>query len=80
MRLPDSVYDAVDQAGVQISYANAWMTSYWNRRRDKRLEPRFYCGWYWWRPTDPEDMQGPFRSRSAAYRDAYQRLQLRWAS
>lgn len=81
MRLPDAVYARVRSAGVDVFFADRWMTRFWNDRRSAG-DLRFYGGWYWWkrgedgRADTPEN--GPFHTRASAFRDAYEKCQLRW--
>lgn len=81
MRLPDGIIDAVRVAGVQIYFADRRVTKIWNDKRDDGT-PINYGGWYWNRTEKGRvvdtDEEGPFRSRSAAIRNAYMKLQLRW--
>lgn len=76
MQLKTEIIQAVHARRIQVTEASRWMVNWWNERRDPSVEPRFFCGWYWWREDEPDELQGPFRSMSAAYRDAYVRLQL----
>lgn len=80
MRLPNGLIDAVDRAGVEIFYADRHTTKVWNGLR-LQGEPLRYGGWYWVRRqkgriTDTDE-DGPFKSESAAVRDAFVKLQLR---
>lgn len=79
MRLPDGVIAACKKAGIRVHYANRAHIRYLNELRIAD-EPGNYGGWYWHREvagkvTDT-DTSGPFRSESAALRDAFMRLQL----
>lgn len=80
MRLPDEAYRMVEQRKVKVFFANREMVSYWNQNR-LGGELRYYTGWYWYiegnsgRAESQE--HGPFHSRSAAYRDASVKLQVR---
>ena len=80
MRLPDSLVEAVKKAGVNVYFANRHTTKVWNEIR-LRGEPLRYGGWYWMRTqrgrVTEADEDGPFRTASAAIRDAYIKLQLR---
>ena len=75
-----SVVDAVKKAGVEVYFANRTTTKVWNLSRHKG-EPLRYGGWYWMRTRKGHviatDEDGPFRSESAAIRDAFVKLQLR---
>ena len=72
--------DAVRQAGVQVYFATRHTTKVWNEIRLSG-EPLRYGGWYWMRTqrgrVTEADEDGPFRSESAAIRDAFIKLQLR---
>jgi hypothetical protein len=80
MRLPDSVVDTVKKAGVRVYYADRGLTKTWNNLRLSGELLR-YGGWYWYRQQGGKvtstDEDGPFRSESAAIRDALVKLQLR---
>ena len=82
MRLSDEVLAAVETAGVQTYFADRNITKYWNDLREDG-SPVQFGGWYWQQTIKGRvvstDEEGPFRSRSAAIRDAYMKLQLRWA-
>lgn len=79
MRLPDAVIAACKKAGIKTYYADRRHIRYLN---DLRIsdEPGNYGGWYWQRTKGGKvietDTSGPFRSNSAALRDAFMRLQL----
>lgn len=80
MRLPDAVYETVKKAGVKVYFAGRHTTKVWNKARHNG-EPLRYGGWYWYREwqgrvTDADE-DGPFMSESAAFRDAFIKLQLR---
>lgn len=81
MRLPNDVIERVERFRVDVFYADRGMTRYWNRGRSKRNELRFFCGWYWLtnneRGRASEAEHGPFNSKSAAIRDAFERMHLR---
>jgi hypothetical protein len=80
MKLPSSVVNSVEKAGIEVYYAGRHTTKVWNALRLKG-EPLRYGGWYWMRKSKGRivatDEDGPFRSESAAIRDAYLKLQLR---
>lgn len=82
MRLPTSYIDQVKKSGVKIYFATRTTTKVWNGVRLKG-EPIRYGGWYWVRTSKGRvvqtDEDGPFRSESAAIRDAFVKLQLRIA-
>ena len=80
MRLPDALIEAVKKAGVKVYFASRNTTRVWNSARLSE-EPLRYGGWYWMREQRGRvtdfDEDGPFRSESAAIRDAFMKLQLR---
>lgn len=57
---------------VDVVYVDRETSKWWNARR-RREDTVVFCGWYWIRG---QDEAGPFRSRSAAVRDAYYRFVL----
>ncbi len=80
MRLSNLLIEAVKKAGVKVYFANRRTTTVWNSTRITG-EPLRYGGWYWMRSQRGKvvamDEDGPFRSQSAAIRDAFVKLQLR---
>jgi hypothetical protein len=72
------VIQAVKKNGVHIYYADRRIAKLWNRDKEDLLR---YCGWYWYRTYKgrviDHDESGPFRTRMAATRDAFIKLQLR---
>lgn len=58
---------------VRFVYLNRETTKWWNARR-RPDDTATFCGWYWVRG---DEEAGPFRTRSAAVRDAYYRFVLR---
>jgi len=72
--------DAVKKAGVSVYFADRKMTKMWNELRSSD-EPMIYGGWYWLRKQRGRvtefDEDGPFKTESAAIRDALIKLQLR---
>lgn len=80
MRLPNGFVQTVKKAGVRVFFASRNTTKVWNSGRLSG-EPIRYGGWYWMRTqrgrVTEMDEDGPFRSESAAIRDAYVKLQLR---
>jgi len=82
VRLPDAVIAIVKKTGVKVYFASRNTTKVWNQQRISK-EPLRYGGWYWMRSTRGRvtdvDEDGPFRSESAAIRDAFVKLQLRLA-
>jgi hypothetical protein len=80
MRLSDAIVESVKKAGITVYFADRLTTKVWNRSRLSG-EPIQYGGWYWHRTEKGKvietDTEGPFRSESAAVRDAYVKLQLR---
>ena len=80
MRLPSAHIQAVKKAGVKVYFAGRDITKIWNGDRgDEDL--LMYGGWYWNRSKKGRvvqvDEDGPFRTESAAIRDAFIKLQLR---
>jgi hypothetical protein len=71
MTLKRDVISRTD-AKVQVVYVGRDTARLWNTRRKADDTPTF-CGWYWFRGHDEA---GPFRTMSAAYRDAYYRFVL----
>lgn len=80
MRLPNSVLASLTKAGVGAYFADRGHTALWNSDRGDG-EPCFFGGWYWHRSVKgrvvQSDEEGPFKSESAALRDAWKKLQLR---
>jgi hypothetical protein len=80
LRLPTNFIHQVKKAGVKVYFAGRTTTKVWNGTRIKG-EPLRYGGWYWERTQKGKvvavDEDGPFRSESAAIRDAFVKLQLR---
>lgn len=70
---------ACKKAGIKVHFADRTHIKYLN---DLRIsdEPGNYGGYYWTRVQKGKvidtDQSGPFRSESAALRDAFMRLQL----
>ena len=69
-------------AEVQVYYLTRQISAWWNARRSPE-DIATFCGWYWVRGREES---GPFRTRSAALRDAYyrfvihQRLPVMWTN
>lgn len=82
MRLPKYVENALRKHGVHVYYVDRGIAGLWTKRRSEG-ELRFYTGWYWNRSNGRKvvetDASGPFKCWSAAARDAFVRLQLRFA-
>ena len=80
MRLSKAVHEKLVKGGIEAYYAGRAITNIWNSDRNSG-EPCFFGGWYWYRRIKGRvvqtDEEGPFRSESAALRDAWQKLQLR---
>ena len=55
---------------VSVFYLSYATCRYWAEHRDKG-EPLIFSGWYW--AIGPREA-GPFKSRSACYRDAWFRI------
>jgi hypothetical protein len=76
--LPKNVVGAVDKRKVKVFYANRSATKFWNESRNSG-DLRFFGGWYWYTETNgkaTETEHGPYRSESAAYRNAFLELSL----
>lgn len=58
---------------VHVVFVDRGTAKWWNDRRRPDDTVQF-CGWYW---VHGADEAGPFRTRSAAVRDAYYRFVLR---
>jgi hypothetical protein len=70
MWLPNSLIEAVKDADIKVFYVSFAATRLWAKGRDAD-EPIVFSGWYYARgPVEA----GPFRSMSAAYRDAWYRM------
>lgn len=67
MWLPRMITDAVEAAKIRVFYVSFQATRLWAKEREKD-EPLVFSGYYW--TLGPREA-GPFRSMSAAYRDAY---------
>ena len=70
MWLPNSLIKAVEDADVKVFYVSYAATRLWAVERDKG-EPLVFSGYYW---AQGSRESGPFRSASAAYRDAWFRV------
>jgi len=70
MWLKNQLMDDVNQRIDEIFYLTWEAAKKFNERRDKD-DPLVFSGWYWARGREEG---GPFKSKSAAYRDAWFRL------
>lgn len=70
MWLQNALIDAVRDADIKVFYVSFQATRLWAKERDKD-EPLVFSGYYW---ALGAREAGPFRSMSAAYRDAYYRV------
>lgn len=70
--LKQHVTTETEAAGVTIAYVGATLAKWWNGRR-KQGEVCTFSGWYWFRKGEEG---GPYKSPSAAHRDAYYRFVL----
>ncbi len=69
MWLPNAIIGDVEDQ-VTVFYVTYGATRYWAENRDKG-DPLVFSGWYWAKgPIEG----GPFKSRSACYRDAWFRV------
>lgn len=66
MWLPNAIVSDVDDT-VTVFYVNYETCRFWAENRDKG-EPLVFSGWYW--AKGPRE-GGPFKSKSACYRDAW---------
>lgn len=65
------VYQRTHDIGVEVFFVPRAATKWWNaRRRDPKTEIALLGGYYW---AQGREEHGPFRSASAAWRDAYYR-------
>jgi hypothetical protein len=71
MRLRNSLIADV-QRSVRVFYLSRPIARYWNDRREAG-QPGVFCGWYW---CVASREAGPFKSRSAAHRDAWYQVVL----
>jgi hypothetical protein len=76
MRLSTMVLRRLEDHSVETFHATRETTRFWNEHRSAR-EPRFFCGWYWYSRHDTHMIHGPFKTWSAACRDAYIKMVLR---
>lgn len=76
VRLPDTIIEELRKHKVEVFEASRITTSFWNERRGPK-DPRFYGGWYWYTKSNTQTINGPFKTLSAAYRDAFVRVVLR---
>lgn len=70
MWLPDSVLSDVRALDARIFYLSYSACRRWAEHRDKG-EPLVFSGWYW---SLGKREAGPFKSQSAAWRDAWYQL------
>jgi hypothetical protein len=69
MWLPNAIISDVDDQ-VAVFYVSYATTRYWAEHREPG-EPLVFSGWYWAKGIREG---GPFKSRSACYRDAWFRV------
>lgn len=69
MWLPNAIVSDVEEQ-VTVFYLDYKTTRYWAENRTPG-EPLVFSGWYW--AKGPRE-GGPFKSRSACYRDAWFRI------
>lgn len=76
MRLPDRVYTEVEDANISVQFADGKLVAIWNELERTNGEGRriWHAGWYWFPAVASRSPYGPFRSMSAAYRDAHKHL------
>jgi hypothetical protein len=75
MWLSDALLKDAGETGVKVFYVSYQATRRWAVERDAG-EPLVFSGWYW---ALGAREAGPFKSRSAAWRDAWYRLAQRKA-
>lgn len=68
--LPNSIFEDVEDAHVRVFYVSGRAAKLWAETRDKD-EPRVFTGFYW---AEGAREAGPFKTRSAAIRDAWYRV------
>lgn len=69
MWLPNHLLTDAKEGGVRVFYVSYAATRAWAVERPKG-EPLVFSGWYWARGREE---CGPFKSQSAAWRDAWYR-------
>jgi hypothetical protein len=75
--ISDEVFGKTRDRGIEVFYVPRAATKWWNaRRKDRKNEIALLGGWYW---TLGREEHGPFRSQSAAWRDAFYRRVLKHA-
>lgn len=75
MWLPNALIKDVGETGARVFYVSYAACRRWAADRDPG-EPLVFSGWYWSLGTREA---GPFKSQSAAWRDAWYRLSRRKA-
>jgi hypothetical protein len=68
MWLKRNVVEAVDNLHVHVFYVNWKAACQWNASRNDSNVPLVFTGWYWAKGLQEA---GPFKSKSAAYRDVW---------
>lgn len=79
MWLPSGVTNAVDRKNIEVFYVNRATAKIWNDARGPG-DLRFFSGWYWCEMRNgrvSSKDNGPFHSKSAAYKDAFLEMGLR---
>lgn len=79
MWLPRDVTQAVDAKNIEVFYLNRQQAKIWNDSRGPS-DLRIFSGYYWFERGKPSQDHGPFFSRSAAYKNAFEVLALRRAA
>jgi hypothetical protein len=70
MWLPNSLLDEARALEARVFYLSYAACRRWAENRDKG-QPLVFSGWYW---ATPKREAGPFKSASAAWRDAWYTL------
>lgn len=70
MWLPNAVVSSVENMVDEVFYVGFTLSRVLNEHRE-RDQPLIFSGWYWAKGSFEG---GPFKSRSACYRDAWFRL------
>jgi hypothetical protein len=79
--MPNAIYDAVDNREIRVHFVGRVAARYWNDRRGPD-DLRVYTGWYYYYESNGKAASidhGPFRSKSAAYKEAFLKEGLRRA-
>jgi len=73
--ISDEVHSRAQDQGIEVFFISRAVTKWWNARRKRGANDiALLGGWYW---SLGGEEHGPFRSQSAAWRDAYYRRVMR---